>query len=103
MTDADRERKYFMAHVEPGAEYRIDLTGLSVDLDLYYKGSDATFLRDPLARSTNHDDYEIGSLAAGATFRYAGWTTAAISTSISTRYGFLMQGNREPYQVMAAL
>ena len=55
-TDSDRERKYFMAHVEPGAEYRIDLTRLSVDLDLYYKGSDATFLRDSLARSTNADD-----------------------------------------------
>ena len=55
-TDADRERKYFMAHVEPGVEYRIDLTGLSVDLDLYYKGSDATFLRDSLAQSTNADD-----------------------------------------------
>ena len=55
-TDADRERKYFMAQVEAGVEYRIDLTGLSVDLDLYYKGSDATFLRDSLARSTNADD-----------------------------------------------
>jgi len=55
-TDADRERKYFTAHLEPGVEYRIDLTGLSVDLDLYYKGSDATFLRDSLARSTNADD-----------------------------------------------
>ena len=28
-TVADRERKYFMAHVEPEVEYRIDLTGLS--------------------------------------------------------------------------
>ena len=55
-TVADRERKYFMAHVEPEVEYRIDLTGLSVDLDLYYKGADATFLRDSLARSTNADD-----------------------------------------------
>lgn len=55
-TDADRERKYFVAQVEPGVEYRIDLTGMSADLDLYYKGSDATFLRDSLARSTNADD-----------------------------------------------
>ena len=54
--DADRERKYFRAEVEPGVEYRIDLTGLSVDLDLYYRGSDATFLRDSVARSTNADD-----------------------------------------------
>ena len=46
-TDADRERKYFMAHVEAGVEYRLDLTGLSVDLDLYYKGSDATFCAIP--------------------------------------------------------
>ena len=52
-TDADRERKYFMAHVQAGVEYRIDMTGLSADLDLYYKGSDATYLRDSVARSTN--------------------------------------------------
>ena len=55
-TDADRERRYFMAEVEPGVEYRIDLSGLSADLDLYYRGSDATFLRDSVARSTNADD-----------------------------------------------
>ncbi len=54
--DADHERKYFAAQVEPGVEYGIDLTGLAVDLDLYYKGSDASFLRDALARSTNAED-----------------------------------------------
>ena len=60
-TDADRERKYFMAEVEAGVEYRIDLTGLAADLDLYYKGSDATFLRDSVASSTNaeHNDERI--------------------------------------------
>ena len=54
-TAADRERKYFMAPVQPGVEYRIDMTGLSADLDLYYKGSDATYLRDSVAQSTNPD------------------------------------------------
>ena len=52
-TDADREHKYFMAFVQPGVEYRVDMTGLSADLDLYYKGSDATFLRDSIAKSIN--------------------------------------------------
>ena len=54
--DADHEYKYFMAQVEVGVEYRIDMTGLSADLDVYYKGSDATFPRDSLAQSTNADE-----------------------------------------------
>ena len=55
-THSDRERKYLMAQVESGAEYRLDMTGLSVDLDIYYLGSDDTFLRDSLGRSTNAED-----------------------------------------------
>ena len=55
-THSDRERKYFMAHVEADAEYRLDMTGLSADLDIYYLGSDDTFLRDSLGRSTNAED-----------------------------------------------
>ena len=55
-TDSDQERKYFMAHVEADAEYRLDMTGLSVDLDIYYLGSDDTFLRDSVGRSTNAED-----------------------------------------------
>ena len=45
-----------MAQVESGAEYRLDMTGLSVDLDIYYLGSDDTFLRDSVGRSTNAED-----------------------------------------------
>ena len=55
-THSDHERKYLMAHVEADAEYRLDMTGLSVDLDIYYLGSDDTFLRDSLGRSTNAED-----------------------------------------------
>ena len=55
-TDSDQERKYFMAHVEADVEYRLDMTGLSVDLDIYYLGSDDTFLRDSVGRSTNAED-----------------------------------------------
>ncbi len=55
-TDFNRERKYFMAQVESGVEYRIDMTGLSADLDIYYMGSDNTFLRDSVGRSTNAKD-----------------------------------------------
>ena len=57
-THSDRERKYFVAQVESGAEYRLDMTGLSVDLDIYYLGSDDTFLRglprpvEPMPRTT---------------------------------------------------
>ncbi len=55
-TDSERERKYFMAHVEADVEYRLDMTGISADLDIYYLGSDDTFLRDSLGRSTNAED-----------------------------------------------
>ena len=55
-THSDHERKYLMAHVEADAEYRLDMTGLSADLDIYYLGSDDTFLRDSLGRSTNAED-----------------------------------------------
>ena len=53
---SDQERTYFMAHLEAGAEYRLDMTGLSADLDIYYVGSDDTFLRDSVGRSTNAED-----------------------------------------------
>ena len=39
-THSDHERKYLMAHVEADAEHRLDMTGLSADLDIYYLGSD---------------------------------------------------------------
>ena len=55
-TDSKNERKYLMAQVESGVEYRLDMTGHSADLDIYYKGSDQTFLRDSLAWSTNAED-----------------------------------------------
>ena len=50
---SDQERTYFMAHLEADTEYRLDMTGLSADLDIYYVGSDDTFLRDAVGRSTN--------------------------------------------------
>ena len=55
-THSDHERKYLMAHVEADVEHRLDMTGLSADLDIYYLGSDDTFLRDSLGRSTNAED-----------------------------------------------
>ena len=38
------------------SEYRIDMTGLSADLDIYYVGSDNTFLQSSVGRSTNAKD-----------------------------------------------
>lgn len=62
-----------MAHVESGVEYRIDMTGLAAYLDLYYKGSDATY--PPRLPAESEEKSTEKQLVSSSTVRSIGYDT----------------------------